>query len=111
MKHLSVTINHDLGAQEACRRLQEGFGRIREQLQIIPGGALTVSDHWEGNLMRFEGQALGSRVAGRLTVLDKTVHIELDVPDLIGFFASKLRGSLEKETRLLLGNHPRVESS
>lgn len=99
-KPVVVNIPHKLGRAEARRRLEGGFGKIREQ---ILGNAMAVEERWEGDRLHFRLAALGQAVAGRLDVLDETVRIEVDLPWILASIAGSLRGRIEKQGQLLLG--------
>lgn len=98
-KPVIVNIPHELGREEAHRRLKDGFGRIREQ---IVGQALSFEERWEGEQLHFKAGALGQNVSGRVDIFDKTVRIEVDLPWILASIAHKLQGRLQKEGTLLL---------
>ncbi len=99
-KPVIVNIPHNLGREEARKRLQDGFGRIREQ---IGGKAVTFQERWEGDRLHFDAGALGQKVAGRLDVAESNVHIEIDLPWILSALAESLQSRLKKEGQLLLG--------
>ncbi len=98
-KPVVVNVPHDLGRDEARRRLETGFGRIREQ---IGGKALAFEERWEGERLHFNAGAFGQKVSGRVDVLDKSVRIEVDLPWMLASIAEKLQGRLQKAGTLLL---------
>lgn len=98
-KPVVVNIPHDLGREEAHRRLQTGFGRIREQ---IAGKALAFEERWEGERLHFNAAALGQKVSGRVDVLEKSVRIEVDLPWILASIAQKMQGRLQQAGTLLL---------
>jgi hypothetical protein len=98
-KPVVVNVPHDLGRDEARRRLEGGFGRIREQ---IGGKALAFEERWEGERLHFNAGAFGQKVSGRVDVLDKSVRIEVDLPWILASIAEKLQGRLQKAGTLLL---------
>lgn len=99
-KPVIVNIPHDLGRDEARRRLESGFGRIRDQI-----GALGVSfqERWEGDRLHFDGGRFGQKIAGRIDILPDSVRVEVDLPWILASIAEKLQGRLQKEGQLLLG--------
>ena len=101
-KPVSVTITHTLGKDEARRRLQEGFAKIRQQLSGGLVGMISFHDRWEGDRLHFEGGAIGQKVTGRLDVLADSVLIQLDLPELLAVIADRITGRLKKETQILL---------
>lgn len=98
-KPVIVNIPHDLGREEARRRLETGFGRLREQ---IAGKALAFGERWEGERLHFDAAALGQKVSGRVDVLEKSVRIEVDLPWVLASIAEKVQGRLRKAGTLLL---------
>jgi hypothetical protein len=98
-KPLVVNIPHELGRAEARRRLEGGFGRIREQ---IGGKALAFEERWEGDRLHFNAGAFGQRVTGRVDVEEKGVRIELDLPWILAAIAEKLQHRVQHAGRLLL---------
>ena len=98
-KPVVVNVPHDLSRDEARRRLQEGFGRIREQ---IGGKAVAFEENWEGERLHFKAGAFGQKVSGRVDVLDKSVRIEVDLPWILASIAQKVQGRIQKESTLLL---------
>ena len=99
---VSVTIPHSLGKDEARRRIEEGFGRMRQQMTGGMGAMLSFQDRWEGDRLHFEGGGLGQKMTGRLDVRDDAVAIELDLPDILAAIADKITGRLKSEGQKLL---------
>ena len=98
-KPVVVNIPHELGREEARRRLETGFGRIREQ---IGGKALAFEERWEGERLHFKAGAFGQNVTGRADVLEKSVRIEVDLPWILASIAEKLQHRIRKTGTLLL---------
>lgn len=102
---VSVTIPHSLGKDEARRRIEEGFGKMRQQMAsgLGPmGSMLSFQDRWEGDRLSFEGGAMGQKVTGRLDVQPDSVDIQLDLPEMLAALADKLIGKLKNEGQKLL---------
>ncbi len=98
-KPVVVDVPHELGREEARRRLQNGFGRIREQ---IGGKAVSFQERWEGERLHFDAGALGQKVSGRVDIFDKSVRIELDLPWILASIGESLKGRIRQEGTLLL---------
>jgi hypothetical protein len=98
-KPVVIEIAHDLGQDEARRRLQSGFGRIREQ---FGAGALVFDERWEAYRLHFTAGLIGQKVAGRVDVMERNVRIELDLPWALAVLAEKLQGRIKKVGTLLL---------
>ena len=99
-KPLTVEIPHDLGLQEARRRIEAGFGRLEHQFG--GGGLARLEKRWSGDTLSFQAQVLGQTVTGRLEVMAALVRMELDLPPFLAMIASSLKGRLQKEGQLLL---------
>lgn len=98
-KPVVVDVPHDLGRAEAKRRLETGFGRIRDQ---IGGKAVAFEERWEGEQLHFNAGALGQKVSGRVDIFEKSIRIEVDLPWILASIAEKLQGRLRQEGTLLL---------
>jgi putative polyhydroxyalkanoate system protein len=100
----SVTVNipHSLGKDEARRRIEEGFGRMRQQMAGGLTGMLAFQDRWEGDRLHFEAGSLGQKLNGRLDVLADSVRIELDLPELLAAIADRISSKLKTEGQKLL---------
>ena len=103
MRPVSIKIPHSLGQAEARRRIETGFGRARQQMTGGIAGMLSFTDRWEGDRLHFDAGGLGQKIAGRLDVLPDSVHIEVDLPEMLAMLANRLAGTLKKETQKLLG--------
>jgi hypothetical protein len=99
---ISITIPHQLGKEEARRRIAEGFGKLRTQMT---GGLLDLvsfQERWEGDRLHFEGGGLGQKITGRIDVLADSVQIQLDLPPLLAALADRITGKLKNEGQKLL---------
>ena len=71
-----VDIPHELGRDGARQRLQNGFGKIREQF----GFSGLAFEEREGDRLHFSAGGVGQKVVGRVDVMEKLARIELDLP-------------------------------
>src|SRR5687768_3085563 len=99
---VTVNIPHNLGKDEARRRIDEGFGKMRQQLVGGMGAMLSFQDRWEGDVLHFEGGGLGQKLTGRLELLPDSVRVELDLPEILAAIADKIAGRLRSEGQKLL---------
>ncbi len=97
-----VNIPHALGKEEARRRIDEGFGRMRQQMTGGMAGMLSFEERWEGDRLHFEGRGLGQSLTGRLDVRADCVEIQLDLPEILAALAERITGRLRQEGRKLL---------
>lgn len=102
-KPVVVDIPHHLGSREARRRIEGGLGRIRDQ---IAANVAKLDEHWEGDRLIFDAQAMGQRITGRIDCLEESVRVEVDLPWYLAAFAEKLQGRLKKEGAALLEHQP-----
>jgi putative polyhydroxyalkanoate system protein len=102
----SVTVNipHSLGKEEAKRRIEAGFGKMQQQMVGGIGALMSCQQRWEGDRLHFEAAGMGQKATGRLDVLDDTVRIELDLPEMLAALADKITGRLKTEGQKLLEN-------
>ena len=94
-----VDIPHELGRDRARQRLQNGFGKIREQFGFT---GMAFEERWEGDRLHFLASGLGQKVIGRVDVMEKMARIELDLPWALGVLAEKLQGRIRSAGALLL---------
>jgi hypothetical protein len=99
---VTVNIPHNLGKDEARRRIDEGFGKMRQQMVGGMGAMLSFQDRWEGDVLHFEGGGLGQKLTGRLELLPDSVRVELDLPEILAALADKIAGRLRSEGQKLL---------
>ena len=98
---VTVTISHDLGKEEARRRIAEGFGDLKRH---ITGGMLfRFEESWAGeDRLVFSARGLGQHIMGTIDVFPQHVRIEVVLPNILAAIAEKITGQVEKEGRLLL---------
>jgi hypothetical protein len=99
---VTVTIPHALGKDEARRRIEEGFGKLRQQMTSGIGAMLSFNESWDGDRLNFEGGGLGQKLTGRLDVHPNNVEIQIDLPDILAAIADKITGKLKAEGQKLL---------
>lgn len=99
---VAVNIPHKLGKEEARKRLVEGFGRMREQLTGGFGTLVKFQDRWEGDRLHFEGSAIGQRITGRVDVLEDSVQMQIDLPEMLAAIADRIIPRFQQEGQKLL---------
>ena len=98
---ITVTLKHDLGADEARKRVRDGFGKLSSSLS---GGMMfRFEEAWtsEENL-RFTARGLGQTIDGAVDVFPNHVRIEATLPGLLASLAEIIAGRVEKEGQILL---------
>jgi hypothetical protein len=98
-KPLVVTVSHQLGKEEAVRRLKSGLGSVRTNF----GHLLTVEEEtWTGDHFDFRVRALGQTISGGIDVLEDRVVLQFVLPWLLAKVASAIQPLIRKEGTLML---------
>lgn len=97
---VTVTIPHQLGRDEARRRVDASLDQFKAQLGGVGLGAIRHA--WAQDRLGFNAEAFGQTVTGRIDVTDTDLHIEVLLPGLLGAFAGKVAGQLRQQGRLLI---------
>jgi hypothetical protein len=98
-KPLIVSIPHDLGKEEAMRRLQHGVGQMKSQ---FGDKIASIDSNWAGDRMEFKVGAMGQNVAGHLDVTEDAVKVEVQLPWILAMIAEKAKGFIQKQGTLML---------
>ena len=96
---IKVDLPHSLGRQEAKRRLQNGLGKLKDQ---IPGGSAEVESSWQDDRMNLAVTAMGQQVRATLDVEEKLVRLEVLLPPMLGFLAKPIEALLRRQGAELL---------
>ena len=103
---VTVSIPHALGKDEARRRIEQGFGQLRNQMAGgvtgLLGKTLSFQENWTGDRLEFEGTGLGQKMTGRLDIRENAVDIQLDLPEILAAIADRIAGKLKTEGQKLL---------
>ncbi len=103
MKPIVIDIPHSLGAAEARQRLEQGFEKLLGQM----GENARISREWAGDRMIFSAAAMGQTISGHLEVAAETVRLEINLPNVLAMLAGQIRGRVQKQGQLLLGDRTR----
>lgn len=99
-KPLVMEIPHDLGRDEAKRRLEEGTDKLKP---LLEKSSITIQNMaWTGDRLDFSVAALAQSIEGQIDVNPDTVRVEVRLPLLLSFFAEKIQKIVGKEGNLLL---------
>jgi hypothetical protein len=99
MSNLTITIPHQLGREEAKRRISEQTSQLFGQ----QGALLERAEHrWEGDTMHFHVGAMGQSFSGTALFTDQTVHLEVALPWILKVLAGGLKTQIEQQGRKLL---------
>ena len=97
-----VTIPHQLGQDEARRRIAEGFSQLRAQMTGGIASMIACHERWEGDRLHFDAGMLGQKMTGRLDVSSDSVRIEVDLPEILAALAERIATKLKNEGQKLL---------
>jgi hypothetical protein len=95
---LVVSIPHQLGRDEARRRLQTGLSKAAVNVPILK----VDEERWEGDRMIFRVRALGQAASGRIDIADHHVRVEVTLPWLLQKFAQAAQVAIKQRGHLLL---------
>jgi hypothetical protein len=98
-KPLIVEIPHQLGREEARRRLQRGIGQLKTKF----GEHVTsVDERWTDDHLDVTIRALGHGISAGLDVETDHVRLEVQLPWVLALLAEKAKGFIRKEGQILL---------
>ena len=95
---LIVSIPHQLGREEAIRRLKTGLTRAASSFPILN----VDEERWDDNRMIFRVRALGQAASGHIEVEDDHVRVEVTLPWLLQRFAEMAQRVIKNRGNLLL---------
>src|SRR6266576_744436 len=95
---LVVSIPHQLGREEATRRLKAGLTRAASSIPVLK----VDEERWEDDRMIFRVRALGQAASGHLDVADDHVRLEVTLPWLLQRFAEVAQVAIKNRGNLLL---------
>lgn len=95
-----ATISHNLGRQEATRRIQNGLGEVTRAL--AENKIVLADHHWSGDKGEITVRALGQSVTAVVEVMDDLVRIEARLPWMLAAFAERARTAIQSGGTKLL---------
>jgi hypothetical protein len=95
---LVVSIPHQLGREEAMRRLKGGLSRAAASVPVLK----VDEETWDDNRMMFRVRAMGQAATGNLQVADDHVRLEITLPWLLQRFAEAAKAAITQRGNLLL---------
>jgi hypothetical protein len=95
---IQVDLPHQLGAEEARRRIAGSIGRLKDQ---IPGGG-DVKSSWTGDRLDLSVGAMGQQIAASIDIRETLVHVEVTLPAMLGFFGKQIEGLLRRQGAQML---------
>ena len=96
MPRVLMETSHDLGREEATRRLREKIDVVRATYK---GQVTDLHEDWDENTLAFRFKAIGMKVAGTVTIDASAVRLAANVP----LAAMVFKGMIEERVRQELG--------
>ena len=98
-KPLVVSLPHQLGQNEAVRRIQSGLADVRQKYSTL----ISVDEEtWADNRVTLRMRAVGQTAAAIIDVMDDHLRLEVTLPWLLAKLSEKLVPTIERETVLML---------
>lgn len=98
-KALVVTVPHQLGREEARRRLEQGVGTLKAR---FGDKVSSIDERWSGDHLNVAVKALGQSVSATLDVERDHVRVEVQLPWMLAMIAEKAKRYIQKEGQILL---------
>jgi putative polyhydroxyalkanoate system protein len=98
---IDVDLPHNLGKDEARRRIANNIHKLEEH---IPGGA-QVQSGWAGDQLNLDVAAMGQSVTATIDVMESKVHLKVLLPGMLGMFSGLIHGALQSRGHALLEDH------
>ena len=95
---LVITISHELGKEEALRRIRPSLGKAAESFPVLK----VDEEVWSDDRMDFRVRALGQIAVGNVQVADDNVRLEVTLPWLLHKFAEAVQTTISGRGRILL---------
>lgn len=91
MGNITVTVQHNLGQDEALKRVKTFVSEMKTQY----GSKASFEESWNGNVGTFSGSGSGVSASGTVTVNPADVTVDLTVPAIVMF----MKGTVESGMR------------
>jgi len=92
MPKLTVDVPHNLGQEEASRRLKDKMGSVRE---MFGDQVNDLQEEWRDDQLWFSFRVVGMSVSGVVAVEPTRVTVDADLP----LAAAMFRGTIEQRVR------------
>ena len=97
---MQVPIPHNLGREEARRRLQANGHKMADS---FPAGMAQVETSWPSeDRMALSIQAMGQAVVGRIDIEDTQVVLNVDLPPALSFIEPLVAGAIRQSGQKML---------
>ncbi len=92
MAQLTMDVSHQLGLDEALKRLRDKLESMREQFD---GQVSDFCEEWRENELAFGFSAVGMKIVGKVAVEPSNVRVAAELP----FAAAMFKGLIEQRIR------------
>ena len=97
---MEVAIPHQLGREEARRRLRSNSHSLADS---FPGGMAQVETGWPSeDRMALSISAMGQTVAGQIDIEDAQVVLKVELPPALGFVKPIVGAAIRQQGQKLL---------
>ena len=97
---MQVPIPHNLGREEARRRLRANGHKMADS---FPAGMAQVETSWPSeDRMALSIQAMGQAVVGRIDIEDTQVVLNVDLPPALAFVEPLVAGAIKQSGQKML---------
>lgn len=97
---MRVPIPHNLGREEARRRLHANSHKMAEG---FPAGMAEVQTSWPSeDRMALSIRAMGQTVVGNIDIEDSQVVLDVDLPPALGFIEPLVAGAIKQSGQKML---------
>ena len=98
---VTVTISHELGRDEARRRVRDGFDKLKSQM--TGGMMFKFVEEWTSeDTLSFDAKGMGQNISGQIDIFPQHVRIVVTLPGLLATIAETITGKVEQQGKLLL---------
>ncbi|WP_020173950.1 polyhydroxyalkanoic acid system family protein [Methyloferula stellata] len=87
-KTISISLPHDLGTEEAKRRVQDQLERLRKEYVDKVGQSQV---NWAGDQAKVDVSALGQAASATIDVLPDTLRIEVELPWVLAALSTRVQ--------------------
>lgn len=100
-----ITVPHNLGAEEAKRRIVERLERLRRDYVDKLGHSEV---NWNGDTANLRVVAFGQTATGTISVMSDSLRVEVQLPWILAALTNKIQGVLKSnaEESLRIGHTP-----
>ncbi len=101
-KKLEVRVPHDLSREEIRQRLDDALVKAREEYAATVG---PIEASWQHeDRMQILVTVMGMRFDGNIDIFVEEVVVQLELPGMASFFATKIQDGIQERLGGLIGS-------